>query len=279
MTNVPDARGREPLKDAGSRAEAAPLFPSEGTFSAVVPLSQVGGGRVPARPSAANAAAAPGESEEEATLVPTRLSSATRARRASAEGRDAAAKRRGRHWLATAAAVLLSVTAGVAAGAYLVWTRQAEQARTRATQASDAADASRPAPEVVPTETKQAATPDAAEAAAPSVEVVKVERAETVEKPAAETVKPDPASRREAVRRTPEDERRVPETEARAARRTRASAETFEATHAPKPRREEAAPRRQATPARPSAAAASGRTLPVSSPPPSARSRTVIQWP
>ena len=279
MTNLPDARGREPLKDTGSRAEAEPLFPSEGTFSAVVPLSQVSGGRVPVRRSAANAAAPeePEEPEEEATLVPTRLSPA---RRASAAGRDAATKRRARHWLATAAAVLLSVTAGVAAGAYLVWTRQAEQTQTHVTQAPDATDASRPAPESAQPEPMQAAQPDAPEAAAPpSVEVVKVERAESVEKPAAEAVKPDPASRREAERRTPEDERRVSETEARAARRARASAETVEATPASKPRREEAAPRRQATPARPNAAAASGRALPVSSPPPSARSRTVIQWP
>src|SRR3712207_3306878 len=125
MTNAPGTQRRDPLEDSSGRAEAEPLFPSEGTFSAVVPLSQVRDGRVAAKDSAVTSsaknsavasAAAPKESEEEATLVPARLSRATRARRASAQGRDVKAKRGGRGWLVPAAAVLLSVTAGVAAG-------------------------------------------------------------------------------------------------------------------------------------------------------------------
>ena len=257
MTNAPGTRGREPFEDTGGHAEAEPFFPSEGTFSTVVPLSQVRDGLVSARDSAANAAA-PKETEEEATLVPTRV------RRAPAAGRDGKTKQSGGHWLATATAVLLSLTAGVAAGAYMVWTRQAQQARPPVTQAADATAASQPAP----TEPTQVAAPDAAGAAAPSAEVVKVERSESVETPS-EVVKPEPASRRTS------------EAETRAARHARANAETAEAAPAPKPRRDEAAPRRQATPARPkpNATAASGRALPVSSPPPSAKSRTVIQWP
>jgi hypothetical protein len=268
MTNAQGTRGREPFKDTGGRDKAEPLFPSEGTFSAVVPLSQVRDGRVSARDSAANAA--PEAIEEEMTLVPSRVSPATRARRASASLRDGKTKTRGgRHWLATAAAVLLSVSAGVAAGAYMVWTRQTQQTRPPVTQTADAAAPSQPAPEVAPAEPTQVA----AEASAPSAEVVKVERSERVETPA-EVGKPEPPSRREA-----ETERRASEVETRAARRARANVETVEASPAPKPRREEATPRRQATPAKPNASAAAGRALPVSSPPPSAKSRTVIQWP
>lgn len=268
MTNAPGTRGREPFEDAGGHAEAEPLFPSEGTFSAVVPLSQVREERVAADDSATASDPTPEKSDEEATLVPTRLSPAQRTGRAAT--RDAKTKRGSRHWLATAAAVLLSVTAGVAAGAYMVWTRQA---RPPVTRAADVAPPTQPAPQAAPTEPTQATATDTPKASAPSAEVVKVER-EDVAKTPAEVGKPEPAPRREA-----ESERHASESEQRASRRARAHAETADA--APKPARAASAPRRQASPARtrPNTTAAAGRTLPVSSPPPTSRSRTVIQWP
>lgn len=273
MTNAPGTRGREPFEDAGVPAEAEPLFPSEGTFSAVVPLSQVREGQVSVRDSA------PEEPEDETTLVPSRVSPAARARRVSAR-RDGRTTRGGRHWLTMTAAVLLSVTAGVAAGAYMVWTRQERQTTPPVTRAADAAAPSQPASEATQPEPAQEAAPEAAEASAPSAEVVKVERSESAET-SAEVGKPEPTSRREAEaeRRTSEAERRAPEAGPRAARRARANAEEVEA--APKPGRAETAARRQASPSKPkpNATAAAGRALPVSSPPPSAKTRTVIQWP
>jgi hypothetical protein len=248
MTDAPGERGRGPSEDAGGRAEAEPLFPSEGTFSAVVPLSQVRDVQASASDPAAADVAAPEEPEEEATLVP--------APRAPSAGRGGTARSGGRQWLVTAAGVILSVTAGVAAGVYTVWTRQTRQTPPPVTRAADAAAQSQPAPqtmptEAAPTEPAQAASPGAAGAPATSDEVVRAERAEK------------------------------PEAEPRATRRARADAEPVEAAPAPKSGGAGAAARRLASHARPkpNTTAAAGRALPVSSPPPSAKSRTVIQWP
>ena len=267
MTNAPGARGRGQSEDAGARAEAEPLFPSEGAFSTVVPLSQVQDGLISEGDSAAVEAAAP--EEEEATLVPARVSPATRARHAPAARRVEGARRVGRRWLAPMAAVFLSISAGVVAGAYMVWTRQAPPV----THGADAPAPSQSAPKVAPPEPTQVAPPEAAAASAPSAEVVKVERSERADT-SAEVGKPEPPSRR-----TAETERRAAEAEPRAARRAGANAGTVEAAPAPKPSRDEAAPRRRPARPKPNATAAAERALPVSSPPPSAKSRTVIQWP
>lgn len=286
MINAPGAQSHEPVARGDEETDAAPFFPSEGTFSAVVPLSEVRAGRDSARRSTALVAkpAEPRESEEEATLVPARGGRGRLARRAPGAGRD------GRRWLAMTGAVVLSVVAGLAVGAYMVWTQQARQARPPAAQAADApapnadaAAASQAAPEVPLTEP----APDAAPAPEPAAEVVKVEPVVSPEASAddAKPAKPAEAAAAKPAARTPAAEtaaRREAETGTRAAARERARAAAAESAPAPRAAaRREPAPRRQAAPerARTSATASRGRALPVSSPPPSARPRTVIQWP
>jgi hypothetical protein len=272
MTNVPGAREREPGERKDEAADV--FFPSEGTFSAVVPLSQVRGGRVSSR----DAAAVAHEEPEETTLVPSRVSPSARARRAPET------RRRGRHWLAMTAAVALSVFAGLAVGAYMVWSGQTRRAQTPVTTAVDAGaptqaatEAPQPSPSVATSAPEVVAATSAPEVATADTAVVKVERAEASE-PAR---KAEPTASPAVTRASAAEpvSRRAAEPERRAAVRERAKAD--EESPAPKPAPREAAPRRQATPTRtrPPATAANGRALPVSSPPPSAKSRTVIQWP
>src|SRR5919205_2634432 len=88
----------------GERREADVLFPSEGNFSTVVPLSQSGG---------KSAGTAPGGlEEEEATLVPRR----GRRRRGTRPAPASLARQGFEHSLAfLAAAVVLSLAAGAVA--------------------------------------------------------------------------------------------------------------------------------------------------------------------
>jgi hypothetical protein len=257
MTNAAGSQGRGDVERKDEGADAAPLFPSEGTFSAVVPLSQVRDGSLSKGEALTSAtSAAPEESveaPEEDTLVPGRVSRSTRVRRAPTAGRDGETRRGGRQWLNAAAAVLLSVVAGVAAGTYMVSSLQTRRARPPVTADASASAPTQAAPESPRPQPSQVAAPDAGEVSQPSAEVVRVERLERPETSAAAARKPEPASRR-----------------------ARASAETVDTTPAPKPTRGESAPRRQPTTARTPAAV---RTLPVSAPPPSAKSKTVIQWP
>src|SRR5687767_4014008 len=187
MTNAAGAQGRGDVERKDEGAGAAPLFPSEGTFSAVVPLSEVRDGSLSKRDaltsatSATSAKAAPEESEEapeEETLVPARVSRASRARRASTAGRDGEKRRGGRQWLTTTAAVLLSVVAGVAAGAYMVSSRQTRPTQPPVTAGASASAPNQAAPESTRPQPSQVAAPDAEEVSQPSAEVVKVERLE-----------------------------------------------------------------------------------------------------
>ncbi len=132
MSDASTAHGTEPAEPITQE----PFFPSEGDFNTVVPLSQVA--RAPfaaersgddGRPAEAawaredrrgNAVAKRGARgvEEEETLVPAR---GVRRRGAGVGSRPGAGRR---PWTVTAAAVLLSVLAGVAAGSYLVWSKR-----------------------------------------------------------------------------------------------------------------------------------------------------------
>jgi hypothetical protein len=238
---TPDGRGRERPNDA------EPLFPSEGSFNPVVPLSEIGRAPSPAPLAPVKAAdvGKPAEAEwareahraglkeeEETTLVPARARG-VRARRPS--------------WVGTAVVFALSVAAGLAAGAYLVWSSQ----RAREAQ---------PSPQVVAEAPPLTPAPAAA----------KVERAEEAARPE----KSDGAA--QAPKQAPPPQ---PAPAPRAERVTRAAAEAME----PKPARtQSAAPSRP----RPTAAerprpkvASSERALPITSPPPTAKSKRVIQWP
>lgn len=304
MTDASTAHGREPTEPINPE----PFFPSEGAFSTVVPLSEVG--RTPASyrggADAGRAAEADWAREdrrrdlkssgEEETLVPARLSAGRRARRA---GSKAGARQ---SWAVTSMALALSVVAGLAAGAYLVRSQQSQEARRPAAPVVEAATSEQVASEE-PATAEAAVTmepappwapepePNAPEVAATSAAVASAAPAES-SAPATKTAAPavtnvpraaaaEPAERRdvESERRVAETERRAVENEPRVERRARAEAGA--AQPAPKPARREAAPRREAaaTQPRPPRAAPTGRALPVSAPPPSAKSRTVIQWP
>lgn len=288
MSDASTTHGSEPAEPI----KPEPLFPSEGVFSTVVPLSQVAHAPYTAERSAddgrpAEAAwarqdrrgtgvarrGARGVDEEE-TLVPTR---AGRRRGAHVGSRPDAGQR---PWTVTAAAVLLSVLAGVAAGSYLVWSKRpvglnAPPAAETASQ-EVAADIPPPAPAappaveaepVAPEQPEHATAAAAATEAKPERSVETSSRAEKSTPPA-----PEPATRSAAQPR---------------ARTERAAPDATTTTPAPRPARNETPPRSEASPRRaattaerrPTRPAAPVRQLPVSAAPPSSKPKTVIQWP
>ena len=261
MTNASETEGRE----RGRQTHADPLFPSDGDFSPVVPLSQIGGEA--AHRSDAPASAAP-EEQDEATLVPARAGT----RKRPAHPPPAPGVEQSRALLA--AVIVLSVAAGVIAGAFMV------RSPRPAPPAGGEVVGTVPAPESAETSVAQPPEPapraDEAGLAAPPVAPpeeagAKVEREDVPARPA--KVSP-PAAESSA--------RRAAEPEPRAERRTRAASEPREASPAPRPARADTSPRRTAATAerrQPTPASPPVSALPVSSPPPSAKSKKVIQWP
>lgn len=249
MTNDAPAPG---VRAPEGPHDAEPLFPSEGSFNPVVPLSEVGHAPAPlptvrpedvgkpAEAAWARAAHRARSREEEETLVPSRASR-TRGARPS--------------WLLPASVIALSVIAGLASGSYLIWSSQRAQ---EPPPPQVAAEAPPPAP---------VTNADAEVEKAP--EPVKVEKPREVaraEKPSAKA-----AEKPEAVAPAPKQSPTP-----RAERPARAAAEPKELKPAPRPARTQ-----NAAPARPRLTTAETRTPapPVSSPPPSAKSKKVIQWP
>lgn len=252
--STPDGRGQERPNDA----EPLPFFPSEGSFNAVVPLSEIGHlptvdaanvGK-PAEAAWAREAHRAHVKEEDETLVPSRRRRARRARPS---------------WLVTASVIALSVAAGLASGTYLIWSAQrAPEAQASAPPAAEAPSLPPPAPvaEQVEAETNVEPAHEPVPAEKPR-EVAKAERSDE----AAPAPKPEPPARTPSA--------------PRAERPARSVAEPKETTPAPKPERPRNAPARPrlTTAERQPPATPAARTLPVSSPPPSAKSKKVIQWP
>jgi hypothetical protein len=295
MSDASTARGGKPTEPITPE----PFFPSEGDFNTVVPLSQVahapytaGRSAADGRPAEAawaradrrgNGVARRGAAagEEEETLVPGRSG---RRRGARVGPRPGAVRR---PWAGAAAAVLLSVLAGVAAGSYLVWSKRpaVSNAPPAAETASQevAADVPPPAPEAPPVVEAEPVAPEApAPAKAAAATEAKPER--SAETPArAEKGTPPPA---EPTTRAAVEPATRAATQPRA-RAERAAPDTTPAATAARPARNEtptrneAPTRRAATNAarRPTRPATSARQLPVSAPPPSSKSKTVIQWP
>jgi hypothetical protein len=243
--------------------EAEPFFPSEGPFNPVVPLSEIG--RAPAllptvdpadvgRPAEAawaREAQRAGLKEEETTLVPARPVGAQGTRQP---------------WVVTAAVIALSVAAGLASGTYLIWSSQ------RAAEAQPSAQVTSEAPTLPPA--------PVAEQEKANTKVERVSEAVKDEKPreVAKTGKQD------EVAHAPKQEPTVRTAHApRAEHPARAAAEAKELAPAPKPARTERAvvtrPRVTTAVQQPHAPAPSERTPPISSPPPTAKSKKVIQWP
>lgn len=277
MNNASPAGGREP--DRPTDAES--FFPSEGSFNTVVPLSEIGhtpiaradaadvGKPVEAAwARAAHRAGVSGQKEEE-TLVPTRSG------RARASGIWSS-------WGVMAVALVLSVAAGLTSGAYLVWSSQraAESRRASSPTGEETAAADKAAAEASPTE------PSPASAATPTPEASGNEAR-------AQTEKLNEAAKEEKTREVAKAERpnevshatkqTPPAALTRVERPARAADEVRETTPAPKVTRSQSVPAmrpRVTTAAKQSPAPpSSARDFPVSSPPPSARSRKVIQWP
>lgn len=296
MSDASTARGGEPTEPITPQ----PLFPSEGDFSTVVPLSQVGRAPVVAGKTAGDGRPAEADwarrerrgariarrdakaVEEEETLVPTR---ARERREARADSRRGAGQR---HWPVTAVAVLLSVLAGVAAGSYLVWSKRPVAVSPTAQEA--AAEIPSPAAEAPPAEPVAPPAEEVADAPLPGGEEIAagpVEEAAPVapEAPARAADSKDEKSAqpptRAAKNTTPPAESATRDDRATRARPERAAPAAPDAAPAPRAARNPAPPRRAATNAgpRPTRPATSGRRLPVSAPPPSAKSKTVIQWP
>lgn len=266
-------------------AEDDSLFPSDGKFSRVVPLAQSGDEAV--HVSEADDAAAPpdevapsvaassarGETdereEEVATLVPARTS-----RGASPVQASRPKKGFEQSWGLTAVVLAVSILAGAAAGAYIIRSQSASEtsrpdapnveaaaaagAEAAASRAAEKVSAPQPAEQPVPQPPAPAASDETKTGA----------KAESVNPPLPSTK----ATAREAdtaARRTLEPEPR-PERTARAASEARAASP-------PRLTPVDAAPRRVENPA--PANVARERSLPISSPPPSARPKKVIQWP
>jgi hypothetical protein len=252
LNNAPTPDGR--VQDTPHDAE--PFFPSEGPFNPVVPLSEIG--HAPATLPAVDPAdvGRPAEApwareahraklkEEEETLVPSRAGRA-RGRRQS--------------WLVPASVIALSVVAGLASGTYLIWSSQrAQESPTPARVATEA-----PPPPPAPVEEQAAA-------------VTKVERADEP----AKDERPSEGAKAEKSGEAVHAQKQAPPLQPapRAEQVTRAAAEAKEVTPAPKPARTHSAAL-----ARPRVTTAEThppvRTPPISSPPPSAKSKKVIQWP
>jgi hypothetical protein len=242
--------------------EAEPLFPSEGPFNTVVPLSELGQAPAPlprvdpadvGKPAEAEWAREAHRArlkEEEETLVPARARRAKRVRRS---------------WVTTAAVIALSVAAGLASGTYLIWSSQ--RAPEPAARVANETQSPPPAP--------------AAQGSEAAAEGERVKETAEVEKPGeaakAEQSKPEKSNEVAHAPKQPSPLQPAP----RAERATRA-AEAEKVTAAPKPARVQSAPPRpRPTTAQkqPPTATPSARSLPISSPPPTANSKKVIQWP
>jgi len=288
VDNASGAEGRGRRVDAGDDL----LFPSDGNFSRVVPLTEAG------EELAASAVAPepyepdePEEREDEVvTLVPARVSRGALQARASRPGKGVE-----QSWGLTAAVLAVSVAAGVAAGAYMIRSQRPAGALRHAAPGAEASaangavekvPASGPAEQPVP----QASAPQVGRDGLAEVEHDKVAAATApAAAPAArassdeadtkaESVSASTPSPKASARASDTTARRAAEPGTRAERPARAEREARAASPAPRPPRSDAAPRHAD---RPASASADTRehSLPISSPPPSARPKKVIQWP
>lgn len=259
----------------GEHREAEVLFPAQGDFSPVVPLSQ--SGREAARAGEPPASAGPDEPEE-TTLVPARTSPGRRPAHTPRAKQEVE-----QSWAFLAAAVVLSLAAGAAAGVYMLrWQRPAETYRTGPPAAEGVA-----AGKVEGTE--PAAGPSTPQPSGPGPQsdrdrlaagagssVQPAETAAAVEADTkAERVHTSAPLQKASPQAAEPPARRAAEPEPRAARPAREAAEALPAPRLTRanvgsPHTERNAP---ATVTRPELPAL------VSSPPPSAKPKKVIQWP
>ena len=268
----------------GEQTDAPPIFfPADEEIHPVVPLSEIGGAQR-ARETTPLAQADADDSEphesaraevsqtardeqddtpDETTLVPARLSRATPQPATSAVW----PKRAWQSWAVPLVALALSVVAGLIAGAYLIesrWSAATEQSASQLPEPSPPAG-----PESATARPAPANTDGDADAKAEKV---------NVEESAPKPTPRDAASLRAHVAEPPPP--RVVIAEARPERSTHTAGRGVDRSTAERPAQRDAATttRARAT-ERPSSTPAPKQSLLVSSPPPSAKSKKVIQWP
>lgn len=299
---MPHTEPERPLNTSGTndRESRTPVFfPPVGKFNAVVPLSELDSdseSRVTA-PTPTPLTYSPGvratarerayDEQEEATLVPSRAARKAEALRPAT---------RRPSWPVMIAALALSLTAGLAAGAYLIKSSAPVEIQSPASMTQDvahdtsaAADANGAQPNEVASESRPESRPQAetnevrpqaetsldAAASGVAAEVSMEKTSRDLSAPKRVTTADAPPGRVEHFPETSSARASVVE---RAPERT-ARKIPPPSTNTPAP--PEALRPRRATPAGEPAPVrrAPERTLPVSSPPSSAKSKRVIQWP
>lgn len=290
MTNASTAHSREPVDTNHTQRSAAegttagseqadarpPLFPADGQFRPVIPLSEIDEVRAaeeskPPEESAGAEVVYPAtggrdDEQDETTLVPSRVSHAIPPRR-SPVLRPKGVRQ---SWLVPAFALALSVIAGLIAGTYLIGSRQYVETLRPAPQPYDTS---------APARTETVAASDTPVTVADEAEAKdKVLSAnESTPKFAPRTTAP--ASRHASGDEPPD--RSAMTAEARIERSNRTAGATKNTSPATKfARRDTAQNHRARFKEEPSPnSAPPEHSLPISSPPPSAKSRKVIQWP
>lgn len=267
------------------------LFPHEGNFSAVVPLSEVGDAPVSqaaatvygedAESFIARRDAREGKDErEEVTLVPGRA------------GRRAAASRPRSvrpTWPVMIAALTLSLAAGLAAGIYLIKSGRTVETRTPAavaadvsTEAAAATVAPAPQPTAVASESRLTPSPASATDADADMTAPVGNDEARLDKTSVDSSIPKRGPAADAT--SGHNSRPAEASPARATLKEqppeRPDRKGPSVTSNPPAKREAVAPRRaNGAGERPTVLRTQGRSLPVSSPPAATKSKKVIQWP
>jgi hypothetical protein len=288
LENVDAIRAQASASAGGTadavQADAPPtFFPADGEIRPVVPLSEIGGAQAVRETTPLTEAGAdepePLESAraevgqtarvgqydapDETTLVHARTSRATLPPVAPA----ARPKGAGPSWVAPLVALALSLVAGLFAGTYLIESRLSVATEQSAPQTPE------PAPPAEPVSATARPAPAVTDGEA-EAEREKVK----AEVPAPQPTPSETASLRAHVAEPPPP--RVVITESRPERPAHAAARSVDRPAAERPvRRDVAATAARVAERPPSAPAPPKNSLLVSSPPPSAKSKKVIQWP
>lgn len=299
-----DARDAHAGESAGGEHadEQSSFFPAEGEFRPVVPLSEIGEtdaaeeGNAHATHETLSPAGEAGEDShastpatddgpEEKTLVRSRVRSVPAPRSLPPTGAR-------RSWPALALALVLSVTAGLLVGTYLIWPRRTAEAPPIASTAEDASKAERANQAEATAQASNASPANAPVLPAEPQPATVSDRPGDGEQTKAATagagheasdVKPAQTIKATAGRGEDAEEpltRRVTNAVARRERPARSDENVKDYSAAARPARDSAREREaraasalSSNPVRPE------RSLPISSPPPSAKSRNVIKWP
>lgn len=267
---------------------APDFFPPVGNFNAVVPLSEIGTDSesrvtapapVPTAESRRVRAAAEErarDEQEEATLIPRRAARTAHALRPAT---------RRPSWPVMITALALSLAAGLAAGVYLIKSARPVEIQSPASTTEDAAqEAAAETDAAPPTQVASEPRPEASPQAETNLDAVasNVVTEVSAEKTNRDLPAPKRATAADAVPGRAEHTSESSPAKASVAERTpeRPARKAAPATaDAPAPREAVRTRRAASAPERTPVLRAPERSIPVSPPPSSAKSRRVIQWP